>query len=717
MTNDHISILSRFFSLREEQVRAAVELLDAGNTIPFIARYRKEATGSLDDQVLRELAERLEYLRNMDKRREEIIRILTEQGALSEELTAAVMKAATLSELEDIYRPYRPKRRTRATIAKERGLEPLANWLMLQAGKEDPLEKAKAFIDPEKEVPDADTALAGARDIIAETVSDDAGLRKQIREILTREGIIASKAAKEEDSVYRNYYEYREPVRSMAAHRILAINRGEREEFLKVNLEGPEEKISREIRNAWVRGNTPSSEQVAEACEDAWERLLFPSLEREIRNDLTDRANVSAIKVFSENLHQLLMQPPVKGKVTLGVDPGFRTGCKLAVVDENGKVLDTGVGYFTMPGMETRKAEAARTIMGFVKKYGVTAIAIGNGTASRESEQFIVSLLPEMPGVAYIIVSEAGASVYSASKLAAEEFPDFDVTQRSAVSIARRMQDPLAELVKIEPKAIGVGQYQHDLKQNELTAALDGVVEQCVNQVGVEVSTASAALLSHVAGIGPALAKNIVAYREENGIPSRAALKKVPKLGPRAFEQCAGFLRVRDSKNLLDATAVHPESYEAAKAVLTALGYDIAALKGGIVDIGQRAKAYGLEKLADQAGIGLPTLRDILSELQKPGRDPRDDLPKPVLRTDVLDIKDLKPGMELTGTVRNVIDFGAFVDIGVHQDGLVHISRMAERFVRHPSEIVKVGDVVKVWVVSVDEGKKRIALSMVKDKE
>ena len=717
MMNDHISILSRSFSLREEQVRAAIELLDAGNTIPFIARYRKEATGSLDDQILRELAERLEYLRNMDKRREEIIRTLTEQGVLSEELTKAIAKALTLSELEDIYRPFRPKRRTRAMIAKEHGLEPLANWLMLQTGKEDPSERAKAFIDPEKEVPDAETALSGARDIIAEAVSDDAGLRKQIREVLSREGTIVSKAAKEEDSVYRNYYDYREPVRSMAAHRILAINRGEREEFLKVSLEAPEEKISREIRNAWVRGNTLSSEQVAAACEDAWERLLFPSLEREIRNDMTDRANVSAIKVFSENLHQLLMQPPIKGKVTLGVDPGFRTGCKLAVVDENGKVLDTGVGYFTMPGMEARKAEAAQIIKGFVKRYGVTAIAIGNGTASRESEQFIVSLLPDLPGVAYIIVSEAGASVYSASKLAAEEFPDFDVTQRSAVSIARRMQDPLAELVKIEPKAIGVGQYQHDLKQNELTAALDGVVEQCVNQVGVEVSTASAALLSHVAGIGPALAKNIVAYREENGIPSRAALKKVPKLGPRAFEQCAGFLRVRESKNFLDTTAVHPESYDAARAVLAALGYDIKALKEGIKDVGQRAKTYGLEKLAAEAGIGLPTLQDILSELQKPGRDPRDDLPKPILRTDVLDIKDLKPGMELTGTVRNVIDFGAFVDIGVHQDGLVHISRMAERFIRHPSEIVKVGDVVKVWVVSVDEEKKRIALSMVKNKE
>ena len=714
--SDYITLLSGEFSLRPEQVRAVIELLDAGNTIPFIARYRKEATGSLDDQVLREVSERLEYLRNLDKRREEIEKALTEQGVWTDELRAQTEKAATLSELEDIYRPFRPKRRTRATIAKERGLEGLANWLMIQPLRGDPEAKAAEFVNPEKEVPDAETALAGAKDIIAESVSDDAALRKTIREILSREGILVTKAAREEDSVYSNYYDFREPVRSIAAHRILAVNRGEREEFLKVSLEAPEERILQTVRSAYVRGSSASSRIVGEACDDAWSRLLFPSLEREIRNMLTDRANVSAIRVFSENLHQLLMQPPIRGKVTLGVDPGFRTGCKLAVVDENGKVLDTGVGHFTLPGAEAGKAAAARLIRGFVKKYGITAIAIGNGTASRESEQFIVSLLPEMPGVAYMIVSEAGASVYSASKLAAEEFPDFDVTQRSAVSIARRMQDPLAELVKIEPKAIGVGQYQHDLKQNELTEALDGVVEQCVNQVGVEVSTASAALLSHVAGIGPALAKNIVAYREENGIASRAALKKVPKLGPKAFEQCAGFLRVRDSKNPLDATAVHPESYEAAKTVLKSLDIDPKEVRKGVPDAAKRAASYGLEKLAEEAGVGLPTLQDILSELQKPGRDPRDDLPKPVLRTDVLDIKDLKPGMELTGTVRNVIDFGAFVDIGVHQDGLVHISRMSDKFIRHPSEVVKVGDVVRVWVVSVEEQKKRIALTMVKEK-
>ncbi len=709
---DFVNRLANEFKLRPQQVQAAVELLDAGNTIPFIARYRKEATGSLDDQVLREMAERLEYLRNLEKRREEIAASLEEQGVLNDELKAQLARAVTLSELEDIYRPYRPKRRTRATVAKERGLEPLALWLMLQQAG-DPAEEAAKYTDPEKEVPDAEAALAGARDIIAETVSDSAEIRKELRALLNREGVICSKAAKEEDSVYSMYYDFREPVRTIAAHRILAVNRGEREEFLKVSLEAPEEKALDAIRRAFVRNSTPAAQQVAEACADAWERLVFPSLEREIRGDLTDRANVSAIKVFSDNLHQLLMQPPIKGKVTLGVDPGFRTGCKLAVVDENGKVLDTGVGYFTLPGNEARKAEAARLIKAFAKKYGITAIAIGNGTASRESEQFIVSLLPELPGAAYMIVSEAGASVYSASKLAADEFPDFDVTQRSAVSIARRMQDPLVELVKIDPKAIGVGQYQHDLKQNELTAALDGVVEQCVNQVGVEVSTASAELLSHVAGIGPALAKNIVAYLEENGIASRAALKKVPKLGPKAFEQCAGFLRVMDSKNPLDATAVHPESYDAAKLLLEKLGYDLKEIRGGAADVAQRADKYGREKLAAEIGAGLPTLNDMLAELAKPGRDPRDELPKPVLRTDVLEMKDLKPGMELTGTVRNVIDFGAFVDIGVHQDGLVHISRMAEKFIRHPSEVVKVGDVVKVWVVSVDEQKKRIALTMV----
>ena len=715
---DFVTVLAQEFHLRPQQVQAVIDLLDAGNTIPFIARYRKEAHGSLDDQVLREIAERLEYLRGLEKRREEIRKALTEQEQLTDELASRLSAAATLAELEDLYRPFRPKRRTRATVAKEKGLKPLALWLLMQLPRGDALAEAEKYVSAEKGVENAEDALQGARDIIAESVSDDAALRKALRALLLREGVIETRHAKDEDSVYRMYYEYSEPVPRMAAHRVLAINRGEREEFLKVTLKAPEEKALFAVKQAFVRPGSQGAEQVALACEDAWERLLFPSLEREIRNALTDRANTAAIRVFSQNLHQLLMQPPIHGKVTLGVDPGFRTGCKLAVVDENGKVLETGVGHFTLPGQSFQKEQSARLIKRMVREHGVTAIAIGNGTASRESEQFIASLLPELPGVAYVIVSEAGASVYSASKLAAQEFPEYDVSLRSAVSIARRMQDPLAELVKIDPKAIGVGQYQHDLKQNELTDALDGVVEQCVNGVGVEVSTASAELLSHVAGIGPALAKNIVAYREENGIPSRAALKKVPKLGPRAYEQCAGFLRVAGSKNPLDATAVHPESYDAARALLGALGYELQDVKnGGVPSMGERAAAYGLEKLSGQLGLGLPTLKDMLAELQKPGRDPREDLPKPVLRTDVLDIKDLQPGMELTGTVRNVIDFGAFVDIGVHQDGLVHISRMADKFIRHPSELVKVGDVVKVWVVDVDEKKKRIALTMVKDRK
>lgn len=713
---DFVAVLAREFSLRPEQVRAVIELLDAGNTVPFIARYRKEATGSLDDQLLRELTERLEYLRSLDKRRMEIEKSLAEQQVLTDELRAALAAAATLAELEDIYRPFRPKRRTRATIARERGLDGLAQALLLQQPFKGTLETLAApYINNEKDVPDAESALAGARDIIAETISDDAALRKVLRGLLMRDGVLTACAAKEEDSVYSMYYAYSERVPRVADHRVLAINRGEKEGFLKVSLTAPDETANRVIAQRYVRPGALTAPQVAMAAQDAWDRLIFPSLEREVRNELTDRANVGAIRVFSQNLQQLLMQPPIKGRVTLGVDPGFRTGCKLAVVDENGKVLETGVGHFTLPGQARQQEQARQLICGMVARHHVTAIAIGNGTASRESEQFIASLLPSLPqGVAYTIVSEAGASVYSASKLAAQEFPDFDVSLRSAVSIARRMQDPLAELVKIDPRSIGVGQYQHDLKQNELTAALDGVVEHCVNSVGVELSTASAELLSHVAGIGPALAKNIVAYRDENGLPSRAALKKVPKLGPRAYEQCAGFLRVQGSKNPLDATAVHPESYDAAKALLRALDITADELKkGGIPGILEKARAYGLEKLAVETGLGLPTLQDILAELQKPGRDPRDDLPQPILRTDVLDIKDLKPGMELMGTVRNVIDFGAFVDIGVHQDGLVHISRMANRFIKHPSEAAKVGDRVKVWVVEVDEKKKRIALSMI----
>lgn len=713
---DFVAVLAREFSLRPEQVRAVIELLDAGNTVPFIARYRKEATGSLDDQLLRELTERLEYLRSLDKRRMEIEKSLAEQQVLTDELRAALAAAATLAELEDIYRPFRPKRRTRATIARERGLDGLAQALLLQQPFKGTLETLAApYINNEKDVPDAESALAGARDIIAETISDDAALRKVLRGLLMRDGVLTACAAKEEDSVYSMYYAYSERVPRVADHRVLAINRGEKEGFLKISLTAPDETANRVIAQRYVRPGALTAPQVAMAAQDAWDRLIFPSLEREVRSELTDRANVGAIRVFSQNLQQLLMQPPIKGRVTLGVDPGFRTGCKLAVVDENGKVLETGVGHFTLPGQTRQQEQARQLICGMVARHHVTAIAIGNGTASREGEQFIASLLPSLPqGVAYTIVSEAGASVYSASKLAAQEFPDFDVSLRSAVSIARRMQDPLAELVKIDPRSIGVGQYQHDLKQNELTAALDGVVEHCVNSVGVELSTASPELLSHVAGIGPALAKNIVAYRDENGLPSRAALKKVPKLGPRAYEQCAGFLRVQGSKNPLDATAVHPESYDAAKALLRALDITADELKkGGIPGILEKARAYGLEKLAGETGLGLPTLQDILAELQKPGRDPREDLPQPILRTDVLDIKDLKPGMELMGTVRNVIDFGAFVDIGVHQDGLVHISRMANRFIKHPSEAAKVGDRVKVWVVEVDEKKKRIALSMI----
>ena len=589
---------------------------------------------------------------------------------------------------------------------------------MIYGAGKTPEQIAEAFIQPDKGVETVEDALQGARDILAEQFSDDADVRKKLRELAFRTGVLESKKAKDEDSVYSMYYDFSQEVRNLPGHRILAVNRGEREELLKVSIRMDEGASVGILERAFVREGSTTTQQVKAACQDAWERLVEPSLEREVRAELTDRAGTAAIQVFGKNLHQLLMAPPVKGKVTLGVDPGFRTGCKLAVVDENGKVLATGVGHFTLPGQEAAKARAKAEILAMCRKYGVTAIAIGNGTASREAEQFIAGLLPELGGqAAYMIVSEAGASVYSASKLAAEEFPQYDVSLRSAVSIARRMQDPLAELVKIDPKAIGVGQYQHDLKESQLEEALDGVVEGCVNSVGVELSTASPSLLSHVAGIGPALAKNIVAYREENGITSRAQLKKVPKLGPKAFEQCAGFLRVRDSKNALDATAVHPESYEAAKALLEKLGYQLSDIKAGkLPDLNVRMEEIGVKKLAEELNVGEPTLKDIARELQKPGRDPRDDLPKPVLRTDVLAIEDLAPGMELMGTVRNVIDFGAFVDIGVHQDGLVHISRMANRFIKHPAEVVKVGDVIKVWVVEVDPKKKRIALTMLPPK-
>ncbi len=716
---DITAILCQEFHLKKQQCENVLKLIDDGNTIPFIARYRKEMTDSLDDQVLREIFERLQYLRGLDKRRSEIESALQEQGNLTDELSAKLAAASTLAELEDLYRPFRPKRRTRATIAKEKGLEPLALLLLMQnEKKKTPEQIAETFLQPDKGVETVEDALQGARDILAEQFSDDADARKKLRELAFRTGVLESKKAKDEDSVYSMYYDFSQEVRNLPGHRILAVNRGEREEFLKVTIRMDEAASVGILERAFVREDSTTTQQVKAACQDAWERLVEPSLEREVRAELTDRAGTAAIQVFGKNLHQLLMAPPVKGKVTLGVDPGFRTGCKLAVVDENGKVLATGVGHFTLPGQEAAKARAKAEILAMCRKYGVTAIAIGNGTASREAEQFIAGLLPELGGqAAYMIVSEAGASVYSASKLAAEEFPQYDVSLRSAVSIARRMQDPLAELVKIDPKAIGVGQYQHDLKESQLEEALDGVVEGCVNSVGVELSTASPSLLSHVAGIGPALAKNIVAYREENGITSRAQLKKVPKLGPKAFEQCAGFLRVRDSKNALDATAVHPESYEAAKALLEKLGYQLSDIKAGkLLDLNVRMEEIGVKKLAEELNVGEPTLKDIARELQKPGRDPRDDLPKPVLRTDVLAIEDLAPGMELMGTVRNVIDFGAFVDIGVHQDGLVHISRMANRFIKHPAEVVKVGDVIKVWVVEVDAKKKRIALTMLPPK-
>lgn len=713
-------ILCKEFQLKMTQCENVLRLIDEGNTIPFIARYRKEQTGSLDDQLLREIYERLTYLRNLEKRRAEIENALREQGNLNDELSQKLALAATMTELEDLYRPFRPKRRTRATMAKEKGLEPLAILLMMQNQREGTAEDiALPYVSPEKGVNDVHEALQGARDILSEQISDDAESRKKLRSFVMRTGVLESRKAKEEDSVYTMYYDFSQEVRNIPAHRILAINRGEREEFLKADIRVDDTACVALLEKAFVREGSVTTEQIRMTAADAWERLLKPSIEREIRSEMTDRANESAIQVFGKNLHQLLMAPPVKGRITLGVDPGFRTGCKLAVVDENGKVLATGVGHFTLPGQETAKARARTEILAMCRKYGVTAIALGNGTASREAEQFIASLLPELPqGTAYMIVSEAGASVYSASKLAAEEFPQFDVSLRSAVSIARRMQDPLAELVKIDPKAIGVGQYQHDLKEKELESALDGVVEGCVNSVGVEVSTASPALLSHVAGIGPALAKNIVAYREENGITSRAQLKKVPKLGPKAFEQCAGFLRVRDSKNALDATAVHPESYDIAKALLEKLGYQLSDIKNHkLVDLAAKAEQYGLKALASDLGAGEPTLVDIIRELQKPGRDPRDDLPKPILRTDVLDIKDLAPGMELMGTVRNVIDFGAFVDIGVHQDGLVHISRMSTRYIKHPAEVVKVGDVIKVWVIDVDIKKQRISLTMLPPKK
>ena len=710
---DILQTLVAEFKLKQQHVENVIALLDDGNTIPFIARYRKEQTGSLDDQVLRELAERLTYLRNLNETREKYRSTIEEQGALTEELSAALDAATTMTELDDLYRPYRPKRRTRATVAKERGLQPLADALYAQEPKgEDPYVLAEGYIT--EDVPTVEDALAGARDIIAELIADDANVRKRLRVVCFANGFLTSKAAKEEDSVYANYYDFREPLNKVPGHRVLAINRGEREEFLKVHVEFDPAHALRIVYSEHLKADCPATSQVQMAAEDSYDRLIFPSLEREMRNMLSDAASESAIKVFGVNLRQLLMQPPVKGRVTLGLDPGYQHGCKCAVIDPTGKVLDTGIIY-PIPQFK-RMEQAQKTVLNFIKKHKVEVIAIGNGTASHETEVFTADLIREnnLMGVSYMVISEAGASVYSASKLAAQEFPDYDVNLRSAVSIARRMQDPLAELVKIDPKAIGVGQYQHDLPQSQLSETLNGVVESCVNAVGVDLNTASAPLLSQVAGINATVAKNIVAYREENGeFTSRAALKKVPKLGPKAFEQCAGFLRVPESKNLLDHTAVHPESYPVAKELLEVCGVTAKDVSG----LQEKVDAFGIVNLAEKLSVGVPTLTDIIAELQHPGRDPRDELPAPLLRTDILGIESLKTGMELTGTVRNVIDFGAFVDIGVHQDGLVHISQITNRFIKHPSEVLKVGDIVKVWVLSVDVQKKRIGLTMKKPKD
>lgn len=715
---DILASLTEEFSLRRPQVEAVVNLIDEGNTIPFIARYRKEVHGGMDDQALRALSERLSYLRGLEKQREDVKNRIEEAGALTPELLSALEKASTLAEIEDIYRPYRPKRRTRATIAKEKGLEPLAAAI-LEQGEGDPLEMAAAYVDPEKELETAEDALNGALDIIAEQISDDASLRRRLRVVASAQAELVAKAADPEaDTVYKMYYDFRQPVRTIAGHRVLAINRGEKEDVLKVSLELDRERALSIVYSASVKNTGLCGEAVRRAAEDSYDRLIFPSLEREIRSSLTETASEDAIKVFSVNLRQLLMQPPVKGKTALGLDPGYRTGCKVAVVDETGRVLDTGVIYPTHSG---RKVEEAKEFLsGLIRKHKVQIIAIGNGTASRETEQFTSGVIADLkkegfsPLPAYAMVSEAGASVYSASPLAAKEFPQFDLTLRSAVSIARRLQDPLAELVKIDPKAIGVGQYQHDMPQKRLNEALSGVVEDCVNSVGVDLNTASPSLLEKVSGLSQAVSKNIVTYREENGaFKSRAELKKVPKLGPKAFEQCAGFLRVPESAEMLDHTAVHPESYGAAKGLLKLCGYSSEDLRNNrLSDLPQRLSAFGEEKAAKELETGVPTLRDIVSELLKPGRDPRDELPPVLLRSDVLSADDLKVGMELSGTVRNVTDFGAFVDIGVHQDGLVHISQICKKFIRHPGEVLHVGDVVRVKVLSVENNGKRIGLSM-----
>ena len=711
-----IQRIAQELNQKAEYVENVVRLLDEGNTIPFIARYRKELHGAMDDTALRTLEERLQYLRNLADRREAVKKSIEEQGKLTEELSAALDAAQTLAEVEDLYRPYKQKRRTRATAAREKGLAPLAEVLLAQGPDcPDPAAEAANYVDPEKGVETAEDALAGASDIIAETISDDAALRKTLRALLERDGRLCSQAAGE-DSVYRLYYDFSQALQKLQGHQILAVNRGEKEGFLKVHVELDRDRALQTVRRHVVVPGSAAMEFVKSAAEDAYDRLIFPALEREARSALTERADEGAIGQFALNLKPLLMQPPVKGKVTMGLDPGYRMGCKVAVVDGTGKVLDTAVVYPTYG--ERQEKEAIAALARLIQKHGVEHIAIGNGTASRETEQMAVKLIRQVNAagahVSYMIVSEAGASVYSASPLAAEEFPQYDVNLRSAVSIARRLQDPLAELVKIDPKAIGVGQYQHDMPPKRLDEALNGVVEDCVNAVGVDVNTASPSLLQHVAGLNGTTAKNVVAYREANGpFTSRKQILKVPKLGPKAFEQCAGFLRVPESKSVLDNTAVHPESYAAAEQLLSLTGHTLADVREGkLGDLNAQIKSYGEEKAAEACGVGVPTLRDVAAELMKPGRDIRDELPKPILRTDVLEMKDLKPGMVLTGTVRNVIDFGVFVDIGVHQDGLVHISQVSKKFIRHPSEVVSVGDIVQVVVLEVDEKKKRISLSM-----
>lgn len=712
---DIVAQLIREFDLKPYQVQNTIKLVDEGCTIPFIARYRKEQTGELNDQVLRELYDRLVYLRNLESRKEEVRRLIEEQEKLTDEISSALEACTSMQEVEDIYRPFKPKRRTRASIAREKGLEPLAEIIFGQnIFSGDIIEIAQSYIDPEKGVNSADDALAGAMDIIAEDVSDDAEIRKNVRQLFFKHGVLVSRAAKEEDSVYRMYYDFREPISRIARHRVLAVNRGEKEGFLQVKIEVPEELIIEFLLAKTVRKKISiTSEFVVKAVEDSYKRLISPSVENEIRNELTELAGEQAIKVFAENLRNLLLQPPVKGRVVLGLDPAYRTGCKLAVVDDTGKVLATDVIYPTPP--QNRVEDAERILLHLIEKYKVDIVSIGNGTASRESEIFTAGVLKKLDRrVYYMVVSEAGASVYSASKLGAEEFPDFDVSLRSAISIARRLQDPLAELVKIDPKAIGVGQYQHDMNQKRLSETLRGVVEDCVNSVGVDLNTASPALLSYISGINAAVAKNIVDYRENFGrFTSRQELKKVKKLGEKTFEQCAGFLRIPEGQNILDNTSVHPESYDAAAKLLKLTSYSLDDVKNGKLDgLEKEVRKRGIESVASAIGVGVPTLRDIINELQKPGRDPRDELPKPILMTDVLSIDDLKPGMVLTGTVRNVADFGAFVDVGVHQDGLVHISELSDKYVRNPMDVVSVGDIVKVRVLAVDVERKRISLSI-----